>query len=97
LPPAIFQEILDISCLDIIFERPNVLVGKISGTNIFFCLSDVGYVKTTWYYNNQSEPSASDEISFEQVMDLLGDKISDDFIFNLNIFRNKHRSKYVTK
>jgi hypothetical protein len=97
LEPSPFQPFLDISCFDLVFERPNVLVGKIKNTNIYFCFSNVDCVKTTWYYNNVSEPSASDEISFEEVMTLLGDSISDELIFNLDIFRNKRRSKDVTK
>lgn len=92
-----FQPFLDISCFDLLFQRPNVLVGKIKNTEVYFCFSMVDCIKTTWYYNDASAPNASDEISFEDVITILGDAISDELIFNLDIFRNKSRSNNVSK
>lgn len=79
-------------CFEVIFQRPHVMVGRIKDSDVYFCISDVGCIKTIWYYNNTSEPCASDEITFEQVLDILGERIADEFIFKINLFKSK---KYI--
>lgn len=78
------------------FSSKDILVGKIVNSKIYFRAEKnknpnhpKDSINIFWYYNSTGEPDLADEIHFVDILDLVNERISEELIFNIDLFLNK--------